>query len=62
MGTLNYEGYELIELFLQVFPLACGAHYQSSVNDRHDSLWGYFARQSQSRQALLSVVTYFDML
>lgn len=41
VGTLNYEGYELIELLLQVFPSACGALHQSNVNDRHDSLWGY---------------------
>ena len=64
VGTLNYEGYELIELLLQVFPSACGALHQSNVNDRHDSLWAICktipvqASSSISRDILWHVVMH----
>ncbi len=47
VGTLNYEGYELIELSSQVSPSACGTLHQSSAKNRHDSSWGYLQRHSQ---------------
>jgi hypothetical protein len=62
VGTLKYEGYELIELSSQVSPSACGTLHQSSAKNRHDSSWGYL-QDTPSPQALLSCYgQFFDML